>query len=119
MLNLTRPNFKRIKTLLLRQKREVEEELKEVEKTDPVMSDGLAESVEPGTASWMADMHSKAVAVKQNLLLMRDWIQNSLTRINKGSYGKCDNCGKQIEEKRLQAMPTAKYCLSCSKIKEK
>lgn len=115
MLNLTRPNFKKFKGLLLRQKKHVEEEIKEAQKEDPLFSDGLAESVEPGTESWLAEVHSKTTAVRENLQNLLSKIQKSLLRINKGDYGKCENCGKQIEAKRLEAMPTATLCIACSK----
>lgn len=40
-------------------------------------------------------------------------IEEALVRINKGSYGKCD-CGKEIAEGRLKAMPYAAQCMSCA-----
>lgn len=79
------------------------------------MDDGLAESSEPGTDSWMADVHNQAVAVKENLHSMLSGISKSLARLRSGTYGKCENCGKQIEVARLEAMPIATLCLSCSK----
>lgn len=115
MLNIKSPNFNRIKSLLLRQKKEVEEEIKRVEKDDPVMEDGLMESIEPGSASWMADVHGRAQAIRGNLQGLLSLIQKSLTKIRKGNYGKCERCGKKIEEARLTAMPTATLCISCSK----
>ncbi len=115
MLNLTRPNFKKIKNKLLRQQKEVEEELKDLEKKDPVMLDGLAESTEPGTESWMADVHNQVVAVKHNLQSLLKKIKKSLTNLKTGKYGKCENCGKTIEPARLEAMSTATLCVSCSK----
>lgn len=115
MLNLTRPNFKSIKDRLLRQQRRVEVELKDLEKKDPVMADGLAESTEPGTESWMADVHNQVVAVKHNLQQMLSKIRESLVNLKLGKYGKCENCGKQIEAARLEAIPMATLCVSCSK----
>lgn len=41
-----------------------------------------------------------------------------LTRIEAGSYGRCDGCGKAIPEARLRAMPTATTCLVCGKAGE-
>lgn len=41
-----------------------------------------------------------------------------LTRIEAGSYGRCDGCGKAIPEARLRAMPTATICLVCGKAGE-
>lgn len=115
MLNQTHQKFEKIKRILLKQKQNVEEELKRVEKEDPLYADALAETSESGTASWIADVHSKALAVKENLLQMLDWTKHSLANLNSGKYGKCEKCGQDIEIKRLEAMPTATLCVSCSK----
>lgn len=40
--------------------------------------------------------------------------ERALTKIDEGTYGKCDACGRQISHGRLRAMPDAVFCLSCS-----
>ncbi len=40
-------------------------------------------------------------------------IDLALTRIESGSYGRCQGCGKDIPVARLQALPTATSCLAC------
>ncbi len=115
MLNLTRQNFNTIKNRLLRRQRQVERELKELDNKDPVMVDELAESSEPGTESWMADVHNQVVAVKQNLYQMLSKIKAALVSLKDGKYGKCENCGKPIEPQRLEAVPMATLCIACSK----
>lgn len=115
MLKLTRPGFDKIKHVLLRQQKEVEADLKALEAEDPVMDLGLAESTEPGTDSWMADTHGRVVAMRQNLQGMLSNIKKSITNINSGKYGKCENCHKEIEPNRLSAVPSATLCLACSK----
>ncbi len=104
----------KLKQLLLKQQQKVEEEIKSLEKDDPVHSLDLAESSEPGTDSWMADTHGRVQAVKSSLQQLLSKIKSSLTALNTGKYGKCENCGKPIEMKRLQAMPTATLCIACS-----
>ena len=37
-----------------------------------------------------------------------------LDRIDQGTYGHCANCGKDIEEKRLEAVPYAAVCIDCA-----
>jgi RNA polymerase-binding transcription factor len=37
-------------------------------------------------------------------------IDQALLRIKEGSYGICARCGEQIDERRLEALPTARYC---------
>ncbi len=115
MLNLPRTTFKKIKQTLLRQQKEIEQEIKSIEKDDPLNGDSLAESSEPGTDSWLADMHSRTLAIKNNLTQILGKTKKAIMNMNSGKYGKCENCGKPIEVKRLEAMPTATLCLSCSK----
>jgi DnaK suppressor protein len=40
-------------------------------------------------------------------------INSALAKIEAGSYGLCDECGRPIGEERLHAVPTAAYCLEC------
>ena len=40
-------------------------------------------------------------------------IDQALFRIKEGSYGECARCGKAIDERRLDAMPTARYDAAC------
>ena len=115
MLNFPKQTIKFIQNLLLSQQKEVEKNLKKVEKDDPAKADGLAETSEPGLDSYIADTHTKIVALEEQLKKTNSSIKTALAKIGKGTYGKCEDCGKQIEMARLLAMPTAAYCLSCSK----
>jgi DnaK suppressor protein len=45
-------------------------------------------------------------------------IDQALMRIDEGSYGVCGRCGKTIDERRLEAMPTARYDAACQAIIE-
>lgn len=40
-------------------------------------------------------------------------IDQALLRIDEGSYGDCARCGKPIDERRLDALPTARYDAAC------
>jgi DnaK suppressor protein len=40
-------------------------------------------------------------------------IDQALLRIEEGSYGICARCGKLIDERRLEALPTARYDAVC------
>jgi DnaK suppressor protein len=41
-------------------------------------------------------------------------IDNALTKIDAGTYGQCEECGKPIGEARLEAMPAARLCITCA-----
>jgi len=40
-------------------------------------------------------------------------IDQALLRIKEGSYGVCTRCGKPIDERRLEALPTARFDAEC------
>ena len=40
-------------------------------------------------------------------------IDDALRRIEEGTYGICERCGKPIEEARLEAMPSTRYHAHC------
>ncbi len=119
MLNFPKKTLQFLKRHLLRQQKEVDKNLKKVTEDDPVNSPSLAESSEPGTDSYIADSHTKTLVLTNQLKVAKTGIKTALFKIKKGTYGKCENCKKHIEVGRLLAMPTAQYCVSCSKKKTK
>jgi DnaK suppressor protein len=46
-------------------------------------------------------------------------IDAALLRIVDGTYGKCVNCGKEIGEERLAALPWATLCIDCRRLQER
>jgi YteA family regulatory protein len=46
-------------------------------------------------------------------------IDAALKRIEAGTYGICTNCGKQIPEERLEALPWATLCIDCQRDRER
>jgi len=40
-------------------------------------------------------------------------LNQALLRIDDGTYGTCHECGQQIDEERLNAVPHARLCISC------
>ena len=114
MSNLTQTTVETIKKYLLRQQKEVEQNMETVSRDDPATAPALAESSEPGTDSWIAQNHTSTLALGASLKRTAMNVSKALTRIKNGTYGKCERCGNWIETGRLMAMPTAQLCLSCS-----
>jgi RNA polymerase-binding transcription factor len=40
-------------------------------------------------------------------------IEEALTRIDKGTYGTCRDCGEPIAQPRLNAIPWTRVCITC------
>jgi RNA polymerase-binding transcription factor DksA len=78
-------------------------------------------ALEPGGGSDFDDnfADSGQVAAEQgeNQVLARqlrselDEVENALTKLDEGTYGKCETCGEQISEARLEAMPATRFCI--------
>ena len=41
-------------------------------------------------------------------------VEAALARVDDGSYGRCELCGGQISDARLEAMPAARRCIECA-----
>ena len=54
------------------------------------------------------DMRQNLLAEAQQSLT---YVNNALMRIENGTYGECVECGEDIEEKRLDAVPYATLCM--------
>lgn len=40
-------------------------------------------------------------------------VEGALSRIREGSFGECISCGKDINPKRLEAVPWTRHCIEC------
>jgi DnaK suppressor protein len=59
------------------------------------------------------------LAVSENESKQLALIDEALLRIDNEEYGLCQNCEKEINPKRLAAIPWARYCLECQEMVEK
>jgi DnaK suppressor protein len=114
-----------------RGKRELEKyrrllELKKVELSDELAKarDAEEETNEESTQ----DIADKAVSsyTREFLYSLTDGertvllrIDEALNRIDDGTYGFCGNCGTQMSDKRLAAVPWAPHCVDCQELAEK
>ena len=45
-------------------------------------------------------------------------VVSALQKLDEGSYGDCERCGEAIADKRLEALPFARYCIDCQRAVE-
>jgi RNA polymerase-binding protein DksA len=55
----------------------------------------------------------KRLALENRIRMELAKVEHALEKIDKGTYGKCDNCGKAIDPARLEALPQASLCMDC------
>jgi RNA polymerase-binding transcription factor DksA len=64
-----------------------------------------------GTDTFMQEMNEALLENEQYVIAE---IAAALRRIDDGSFGHCENCGTQIPDTRIGALPYARYCISCA-----
>lgn len=60
----------------------------------------------------------KDLAVRDSLRETIGRIDEALGKLERGTYGSCDRCGRDIPVGRLEAVPHAIYCVECQDIVE-
>jgi len=68
-----------------------------------------------GTEEYLYDMNTTLLANEQ--YIVRE-AREALRRMDEGTYGKCENCGRQIAKPRLEAIPFTRYCVKCAETKD-
>lgn len=89
--------------------------IKRLRREDPFSTEDRALIVEPGTDASALFGHEKTVVIENQLKSDLKEIEKALVKIKKGTYGICENCGNKIDRARLEAKPSAIYCLKCEK----
>jgi len=111
------------KEVLKRFKKLFEQQRTNVLYNDKVIRDDF----QVNTDDRMDDVDQASADVEQALrmrlrnreMLLLKKIDESLRRIEAGSFGVCENCENDIEIKRLEARPTATLCISCKEDEER
>jgi RNA polymerase-binding transcription factor DksA len=89
-------------------------------------SEGSAAGNLSNTPIHMADLGTDnfeqefTLSLLQNEEQLLDEISAALERMNQGIFGRCEECQGEIPKARLQAVPYARYCVTCArKLEEK
>src|SRR4051812_28892806 len=66
------------------------------------------ESADAGTATFERE---KDLSIENNVRDLLRKIEGALKRMDAGTYGLCERCGKPIEKARIKALPYAELCI--------
>jgi RNA polymerase-binding transcription factor len=56
----------------------------------------------------------EAEALAASLKETLDEVEDALAKLESGTYGVCESCGKPIAAARLEAKPAARLCIDCA-----
>jgi RNA polymerase-binding transcription factor DksA len=113
---LTKIEVKDLRERLLEERIELQEQLTTIEDNSfaTTQSDlsgdvGLDdESADAGTATFERE---KDLSIEQNVRDLLQKIERALKRMEAGTYGTCDRCGRPIEKARVKALPYVDLCI--------
>jgi RNA polymerase-binding protein DksA len=61
----------------------------------------------------------KGLAIESSVQALLTQVEEGLARLDEGTYGICENCGRPIHPARLRAIPYAKLCIECKANEER
>jgi len=113
---LTKKEITDLQTRLVEERGELQTQLATLEEdtfatTQSEMSGDVGlddESADAGTATFERE---KDLSIEQNVRDLLDKIERALKRIDEGTYGVCERCGKSIEKARIKALPYVDLCI--------
>ncbi len=101
----------KFKKILLKEREQIVGEVKQiVESSKEMGQDGIQDIGDEA-----ANIYNKQIllSLNENERLRLKEVDESLDRIENGTYGICEECGGPISLKRLEVRPVAKYCVPC------
>ena len=114
----SKQELEHFKHIILEKKKEILEELESLR--DTMMDSQTGEyASENSTYSTHMEQGTDAMEREKTFLFASregkflNHLEDALVRIEKGTYGRCSECGKLIEKERLDAVPHAQQCLQC------
>jgi len=119
-VKLTKAEIDELRTRLLAEQTELDEQLTTLEdgtfsttQSDLSGDVGLEdESADAGSATFERE---KDLSIENNVRDLLQKIDRALKRIDAGTYGVCDRCGKTIEKARMKALPYVDLCIKDAK----
>ena len=108
---LNKKTIAKFRKILLKQREQIVGDVKQiVESSKEMGQDGIQDIGDEA-----ANIYNKQVllSLNENERARLKEVDESLDRIESGTYGVCEECGGPISLKRLEVRPVAKYCVPC------
>ena len=99
-------------------RRQLEAELQETEEELRELNHRLEDKPEFGLGEGNAGAYSweMALARKERVMIRIETLQEALTKVDEGSYGRCERCGAEIDPERLEILPATALCVDCAQV---
>lgn len=102
-----------VKERLLVKRGELEGQLVELAKSAEQTAEAEP-SDEFGDSGAATLQRERDLQMSENVQEMLEKVEVALEKIDNGTYGVCESCGKKIEAARIKALPYATLCITCA-----
>lgn len=110
-----RERYQVLKGMLESRRQEIQDKLRSLRETPPAEIAEVRDPEEQSVHDFVQDVELALMQMKAETL---DKIDEAIQRLEDGTYGTCAECGGEIAEARLQAVPFASLCLACQEREE-
>ena len=116
---MTKDELQKLADTLRKRLKEIDKELTAIASENPLVRGDFDVKVEDlgksdEDAGQEAGELDRNQAMVNTLEKERKEVENTLEKIESGTYGKCETCASDINPARLKAMPIASLCISCA-----
>lgn len=109
-----------LKTKLKEQESSIQKELESFAQEDPNLKHNWEakfpnrEDADKDESADDAQEYDNMLSLEHSLEMKLKDVNLALEKIDNGTYGICEKCGKEIETERLKAAPEAKFHMKCN-----
>ena len=105
-----RERYLLLKDMLEERRREVQHKLRSLRETLPIKAGAVRDAEEQSVDDFVTEVDMTLMQMKSETLSK---IDQAIARLESDTYGRCEECDKEIAAPRLKALPFAALCRDC------
>jgi DnaK suppressor protein len=107
--------YRVLKEMLEERRQEIQQKLRTLRETLPAETGDVRDAEEQSVDDFVQEVDFTLMQMKSQTLAK---IDEAIVRLEAGKYGLCTECGTEIAEARLKALPFAALCRNCQEAEE-
>jgi DnaK suppressor protein len=108
--SIDKQRYRLLKEMLAERRHEVQEKLRSLRETLPLEAGVVRDAEEQSVDDFVTEVDMALMQMKSETLSR---IDQAIARLENGTYGRCQECDREISAARLRALPFAALCRDC------
>ncbi len=115
---LSAERMERLRQALLTERSRLHEDLDNLQPNQSSMDTNSGVGNHPAEDASLTYEQAALLSLRRNDEATLPEVEHALQRMQRGTYGVCERCGREIDFARLKAKPHARLCMDCQKLAE-